>query len=324
MANLRFWCATLSNGFRESHHIMGVLALSFFCSLNAQTPRIVMSPVPIWNPSGGNTAPAAGQAAVFFDSRANQLILLSTDVLGSAAQVRFDVPNATKASVAVSVHPVNAEITSYSYFLSDDPQAFQRSKQFSILLPGSDASLSSGQSGTWQYSSANSGFPDRVSDVNLGTMRWASWRDSNNATSKIAGATFTLQSGLLPGFVDAFVEGQVDNPVTAGALATLSGPLADQAKSFLQPGIGSTGYLVIAPLFPVGTSKDRIAANFHYGLSALQRKGVLSPSSVYANELLQSLSSFLNSGSSLSLPSAAVPNSDLERTIQQSIAISLH
>ncbi len=285
--------------------------------------HIVMSPVPIWSQSSALQAPPAGQTAAFFDTAANQLVLVSSDALGSARQVRWDIPNATKAAVSFSIQSGPGGVA-YTYALTDDPQALQRSKQLSILTPASDTGLESGASGSWQYSAVDSGLPDRTSAVNMGTMRWVRWRDASSGKGKIAGARFTMQSPYLPGFADAFVEGQVDNPITADALANLPPQIGGQAKQFLQPGIGSAPYIILAPLFRPGTSKHVIAANYHYGISALMRSSALGSAPAYSQQLLQSLGAFLNAGATgaIALPSVA-PNSPVEKAIQQSVALAL-
>jgi hypothetical protein len=118
--------------------------------------------VPFWNESAALQAVPPGRTAAFFDAQQNQLVLVRSDSAGSPNQVRFDIPNATDAAVAFSIQKDSSGATIYSYSLTDDLNARQRSQQFSILLPAHDLGLKSAPSGTWHYFTTETEFPDRT------------------------------------------------------------------------------------------------------------------------------------------------------------------
>jgi len=284
----------------------------------AQGPaRIVKSPVPIWNEVAPPEKPGA-----FFDPSQNQVVLaIPTPGNANLRWLRYDIPNGANAAVEFSVQASSAGSIQYTYSLNDDPRAPQRSKRFRMLLPAHDSSLVT-SSNVWQFETESTTLPDRTATVRAGTMRFASWRDPASGEAKVSGLRLALESTYLPGFVDSFIEGQVKNPLTPEVVSNLPADIRQQAQQFLEPGIGNTPQFLIGPLFRPDTRKTVIAANYHFGISLLQRAGRIRPDSPYAKQLLDSLSTFLTAGytPAPTMPSTA-PSSPLEQVIHQALLL---
>lgn len=150
------------------------------------------------------------------------------------------------------------------------------------------------------------------------------WSDPTPTPNKVLGLGMTAVSSYLPGFADAFIEGNVANPLTAQALSGLPSDVAAQAAHFLQPGLGSSGCQVLAPLFRPGADKLVVAANYHYGIQSLTNAGSLNAKSAYVGALLDALAVFLQSGgtAALAIPTVA-PSGPVETAIQQAVSLAL-
>jgi len=105
-------------------------------------------------------------------------------------------------------------------------------------------------------------------------------------------------------------------------VATLPGAIAQAARQFLEPAFGSTPQTVLAPMFPPDVSKSVIAANYHFGISVLQRGGRIRQDSAYARQLLDNLQAFLTAITPLAAPTlpTTAPTTALEQTIQQALS----
>jgi hypothetical protein len=295
-----------------------ISAIGVSSSAPAQQPaRLVKSPIPIWNDAILPDKPGA-----FFDPGRNQVIIvLSAPGEGGLRQLRYDVSNGTEASVEFSVQPLANGVLHYTYALNDAPRAPQRSKRVRMLLPAHDASLVA-SSNRWQFETEATTFPDRTATVRGGLMSFAAWRDPAAGEDKVAGLIMGLDSKYLPGFIDTFVEGQVNNPLGPEILAALPAEIKQQAQHFLEPGTGNTPQIVLGPLFRPDTNKQIIAANYHFGISVLQRGGRIATDSSFAKQLLENLSVFLTGASKAGpvMPSA-VPSSALEQVIQKALSL---
>jgi len=293
-----------------------VAAAGSVSALAQQPARLVMSPVPIWNDTAPPTEPGA-----FFDPGQNQLVIMvpKPDET-NAVPVRYDIPNAARASVDVTVQSLPGKLR-FTYTLTDEPLARQPSKRFRLLLPSHDAGLTSSSNG-WQFETEATALPDRSATVRGGTMRFISWRNPGTTDAKASRVILTSDSTYLPGFADTFLEGQVKNPLTADIVATLPGAIAQAARQFLEPAFGSTPQTVLAPMFPPDVSKSVIAANYHFGISVLQRGGRIRQDSAYARQLLDNLQAFLTAITPLAAPTlpTTAPTTALEQTIQQALS----
>lgn len=306
-----------------------ILAL-FLSTLGAQQDgkrrpaKIVRTPVPLWTDVTAAQAIMEQKPTALYDVRANQLVLYIPDsVERTGRQLRFDIPNATKATIVCSFRQRPDGTLQYRYLLTDAPDAPQRSRRVSILLPASDESLSS-QANKWILTKEETTIPDRANGAHMGRMRYITWNNETADASQPLDVQLDLTSGHKPGFTDAFVEGNVPHPITAKALSELPTDVASQASRFLSHGIGDNHHFVLAPVFRPGTQLVAIASNFHYGLSALIRDGRLAPNSAYATALLQNLSTFLTSEGSMTfvlLPDVQ-PVGQLEASIQQAAILA--
>jgi hypothetical protein len=259
----------------------------------AQTKvRLVRSPVPFWPPD----VEAANKAGVYFDSKLNQIVIKAEQNPGSQIlkEIRYDVANGTSPRVAFSATRTASGKISYSYSLVDDTVTPQVTLRLSLLLPASDASRTVGNS-AWAAETSPTTIPDRTNALPLATMQFLGWTHPGKPV-RGAASLMQLESSYLPGFIDAFAEGDVPTPVTHAALATLPADLADQAARFMEPGVGSSGILVLGPLFRPDLPKSAIATNFHYGFERLMGSGAINPESAYAKAALAALDAFLQNG----------------------------
>lgn len=305
---------------------ISLLFLVFGLGLQAQrSARVVGSPVPFWPPEGIE-AGRSGNQRVFFDSAENQVVFLLPDPSGLQAprQIRYDIPNGATPSISFSVQAIADGKARYTYILGDDPRSRQRSQRLTILLPSHDNGLVSAP-GNWKFGTENTTLPDRTATVAMATMRKISW--TAPGPNPAAALALGLESSYLPGFAEAFVEGQVPNPLTQEVLGALPAEVASQATPFLEPGFGTSKYVVLAPLFRPNASKLVIAANYHYGVSVLTQsvlteEGRLDPKSAYMKDLLAVLGSFLRSGGVGELLPKAAPSSALEAEIQKALTLA--
>jgi hypothetical protein len=290
----------------------------------AKPARLVFSPIPILTPDAVQGA-ASDKPAAFLDTAANQ-ILIQTPAIGAAvprAQMRYDIPNGAHPFLTVSVRQSGKSLIEYGYSLTDDPESPQGTQQFEILLPSSDTGLVSPTPG-WKFVSTPTTIPDRSGTENMGTMNAVSWENPSSSHSKVAGVGLTLTSAYLPGFASGSIAGATQNPLTSTIVAGLPAALQPQLQQFLGRGLGETPYWVIAPLFKSGTSTAVIAANFHFGVSALIRSGQVDANSPYASALLQALSTFLEAGGDGRpvLPTTTASTAT-EKAVQTAIAIAM-
>ena len=307
--------------YRSRFQLLAVIFATVSPLLAQKPSRIVMSPVPIFEE---NSAQSSGPAktGAFFDVKQNQLVLVLPGSGPLPVQLRFDIPNGVNAAIGFSLQPLGMGTIKYEYSLSDDTASPQRSNRLMILLPNSDSSLAG--SGPWVFERERTSFAEHAGAAHMGTMTFASWRDPSSSEGKIAGLVVGLESTWLPGFADAFVEGHVKNPLGRSVLAGLPLQIAQQVEHFLQPGIGNSAHLVIAPLFRSNTPKIVVAANYHFGISALRQAGRIGAASPYADQLLQSLSRFVDAGGTGVLgATSAAPDGPLEKAIQQAVALAL-
>ena len=134
--------------------------------------------------------------------------------------------------------------------------------------------------------------------------RLVSWQTTSSGSIHGGLLALSLTSNYLPGFTEAFIQGQVQNPVTPAAIAALKLPsdLSSKIQRFLEPAFNGQHHLVLAPFFPPGTDGRMIAANYHYALSSLTRGGLIDPKSTYIAETLQALAVYIESGGGLVVP----------------------
>lgn len=298
----------------------GTSVLTIFTALvaMAQTPvRIIRVPAPIWN----TDAQFSNKPGAYFDPKANQLVVIqSDDTSTSHKEIRYDIPNGARPTIGFSTaRDTDGRIT-YTYSLKHTPESLQITQRFSLLLPAHDSALVPFGS-AWTASFSQTSFPDRTATVPLAQMRLLTW--SNPGASDPSTIHFRLESSYLPGFIDAFVEGRVNNPLTPEAVAALPKPVAESAAHFLQPGVGSLGVPVLGPLFRPDASQMVIAANFHYGISRFMKAGTINEDSSYAKELLAALQRLLDAGGVGTLGMiAATPLTPLEQQIGASFALA--
>jgi hypothetical protein len=154
-------------------------------------------------------------------------------------------------------------------------------------------------------------------------MRIVRWSNPIITANQVYSLATRLQSTYIPGFTDAFVEGQVANQFTPADLKGLPDSVAAQVRAFLQPGIGSSGHTVLAPLFRPGASKPVIADNYYIGIKKLMRTRMLGQDSAYTGALSNALELFLQNGGAgaLTLPTVA-PSTALDSTIQQAASLA--
>lgn len=318
----------------KSHRLIIALtvgALISYPSIHAQTStqapkpaRLVFSPIPILSSGSTQSAPT-DRAVAFFDTVANQVLLQTpaTTVGTSPTQMRYDIPNGAHPALIFLVNQSGAGPIQYTYSLTDDPTSPQGTQSFHILLPSDDTSVASSPS-LWAFIKSATSLPDRSGTTTMGTMSDLSWQNPSSTNAKVSGVTFVLTSTYLPGFASGSVAGFTRNPLTGSAIAWVPDPLKEQLQQFLEPGIGQSPYLVIAPLFKSAASKAVIAANFHFGVSALIRNGLIDGASPYATALLQALSTFLQSGGAgqPTLPTV-LPATSIEKAIQGASIIAL-
>jgi hypothetical protein len=294
---------------------------------NIKPAHIFGSPLPPW-PGDNVPLNTQGSEAAFFDFGRHQAVIVtpnSNSPQGYSIS-RYDVPNGNNAHVDFSIQPSAGGVIAYSYVLNDDPQSPQLLHRFTILLPGHDLTLASPRGAGWNFTTEQTGIPDRTATVLLGTMQMVHWSNQAPASSRASGLALTLRSSYLPGFADAFMEGYVGNPLSADQIDHLPASIAAPLKSLLQPGIASTPRIVLAPLFKPGAPQLVIAGNFRWGLQALSNSGILSGNSSYIRDLSQKLLDFIQAAASggatsLALPSAT-PSSPIENTIQQAVLLA--
>ena len=301
--------------------IAGTSVLTIFSALvaMAQTPvRIMRIPAPIWN----TDAQLANKPGAYFDPKANQLVVIQSDATStSPKEIRYDIPNGAHPTIGFSMARGKDGRITYTYSLQDTPRSLQVTQRFSLVLPAHDSALVPFGS-TWTASFSQTSFPDRTATVPLAQMRLLTW--SNPAGSDPATMHSQLESAYLPGFVDAFVEGRVNNPLTADVIAVLPKQVAETARHFLLPGVGSYGMPVLGPLFRPDTSTAIIAANFQHGLSRSLKAGDIREDSAYAKELLAALERLTDAGGVGTLGIiSATPSTPLEQQISVSIGLAL-
>jgi len=286
----------------------------------AQTKvRLVRSPVPFWSPD----VEAANKPGVYFDTKLNQIVIKVAQPPGSQVlqEIRFDVANGASPRVLFSTTETGTGKITYSYSLVDDTAMPQATRRLSLLLPAADAGLIIGKS-AWLAATSKSAIADRTSGFPLATMQFLAWTHPGTPVRDMPNV-FQLESSYLPGFVDAFAEGDVRSPLTHALLGTLSTDLSDQAARFLEPGVGSSGLVVLGPLFRPDLPKSAIAANFHYGFDRLMRSGILDPDSSYGKAALSTLDAFLQNGAT-GRPQAiqAKPVTPLEQQLQSAMTLA--
>jgi hypothetical protein len=288
---------------------------------SAKPARIEFSPIPILSPSSLDTAPADKPAA-FYDTINHQVVIQVPSATGIPNRLRYDIANGAHPSVSFGISRSSTTAIEYDYLLADDPLSVQRSQEFELLLPANDTSLAPVVT-SWNFTIGKTTIPDRTSAENMASLRSISWQNTSTANSPASRVALQLSSRYLPGFTTAFVAGQTSNALTVTKILGLPSVLQPQLQSFLERGIGKTSYIVIAPIFPSEAAAATIAANFHFGLSALMRGGQVAQNSSYATALLQSLSTFLEGGAvgRPTLPAIA-PGTELEQQIQQAVSLA--
>lgn len=311
--------------FRFLTGVILVASSAVFCYGQAQSaqPTVVMSPVPFWHNS--SLSSLNGQPAAFFDLQQGQLVVVIPDQfsVGRYQQLRYGIPNGTKATINFSLQPSATGAINYTYNLNDDPQARQRTHDFYILLPSHDSTLQAA-TGVWPCGFVDTAIPDRTSTVALGMMRMVRWTDPAPNASKVYGLTTGLQSMYLPGFAQAFVEGLVASRFTHADLIGLPDNVVAQVQRFFEPGIGSSALTVLAPLFLPGADKLVVADNYFTGLTKLLHTGMLPKDSAYTNALLSAINLFRDTGGegTLMLP-GVMPTNALDATIQEAASLAL-
>jgi hypothetical protein len=309
---------------KQAVHFQCVYAVLILCcsSLGAQpTARPMPTAAPAW-PGDGSLSSLDPKQSVFYDIPAAQVVILTRDASGNVLAVkRRDVPNRAAPSVAYTVQGAPGGLLQYRYIITDPASAQQRTRRISILLPSHDSGLSAIG---WPTTFVGTPFPDRSATVAFATMRNVVFEDPSSGSAKVQGLQLRLQSGYLPGLGEATVEGQVANPITSSDFSGVDKSVETALSGFLEPGLGSTRYTVLAPLFRPDTSKVAIASNFHYGISVLQTQGRLDASSAYVSQLLAALRGLLEASGAVAFPAvSAPPATPLEREIQNAIAIAL-
>jgi hypothetical protein len=153
-------------------------------------------------------------------------------------------------------------------------------------------------------------------------MRRVYWSRADARPERSYGLALSLTSTYLPGFADAYIEGYVATPFTASSLNGLSGDIATQASRFLQHGIGSSPYIVVAPLFRPDASRLVMASNYLWGIEALMQTGVVQPTK-FLRELSAQLSKFVQSEgvAALDMPTVA-PSGAIDTAIQQAAVMA--
>lgn len=290
-------------------------------SLGAQVSiHPVRTPAPIW-PGDGKASGLDPKQRIFYDFPAAQAVILTRDASGNVVnEARRDIPSRATPSVAYSVARSQGALR-YSYTITDPPSARQRTKKVSILVPDHDSGLTSIG---WPTTFVSTTIPDHSATVSMATMRKLVWEDQSTSPAKIQGAQLGVRSTYLPGFGEAEVEGLVDNPITPADLAGLDAGATAQLNGFLEPGVGSTRYTVLVPMFRPDTSKVVIASNYSYGVQSFSLKRLLNSGSPYVAQLTASLDAVLQSGGTTAFqPVTSPPTTPMEQVIQAAVAIAL-
>jgi hypothetical protein len=236
--------------------------------------------------------------------------------------LRLDIANGARPFISFNAKVSGRRIL-YSYVATDDIKAPQKSQKIGILLPDHDSDLSTG--GTWPSDKEATSLADSSPTVAFGKTRIVSWTDPSTSSQKLSGLTFRIESTYLPGFADAYVWGKVANPLGDSDLRTLPESVRKELGPFMQSRYGQSTQMVLGPVFPPGTPKKIVAANYHFALQHLMGHNRLDRKSAFANSLLNSLTDFLgfpSLDSSIVLPSER-PESALEIEIDSAIRLAL-
>jgi hypothetical protein len=307
-------------GTSANFKFMGLWAISVLACFGQAPARIVMSPVPILSPSdvrSGITGPAA-----FFDTARNQVVIFLANADGSPVfrEERYDIPNGALGVVSFTVDTDNQKGTLFRYFMAPSVNTMQAIARFSVPLPQHDSSLELTAT-MLRTASTNTSLPDRANSVPFGVMRFISWDTGATQAALKSPVSAELRSSYLPGFTMGFVEGVTENPITPEVVASLPKELAERVQRFLQPGAGSSSHIVLAPIFRQDIAETAIAANYHFGLSALAKQGQIDAKSPYSKGLLEALALHIQSGAPLALPDVK-PVTPLEAEIAKAVKIA--
>lgn len=306
---------------RRNFAALVVIYCGIAAAQNSAGPRI--SPVPLWPLDGKRTGVLANYS-VFINPETSEIVILAPDPSKSAPrELRFGLPIFVDASLAFSMLELGNGRRHYSFAITDSPRARQRTERLGLLLPANDSAMSP-ISAEWSFASTPTALADRGNPAHKDVMRLVYWTDPSHRPDRLQGFTLGIQSSYLPGFAEAFLQGQVENPLTSQIVASLPEPVAAQARLFLQPEWSSQRHLAFAPLFAPDTPRRFIAENYFFGITRLTQTGVLETNSAFASAALASLQSFLQSEAEIPAfaPPGSPPRTQVEREIQKALDIA--
>ncbi len=291
--------------------LLPTLFVLILCALDsfAQAPRVTapginLSPVPLW-PADGDLSGLPSDQYVFFDPRSAEWVVSYPQILTDPQSERVTLRFGSHAEVAPSIVAHGTRQSdgsySYSYVVENAETAHTPIQKWTLVAPAEDTKFAA-KHPTWK-SHPNVGTEARdimPSPTPLVAVEWSA-TDTTRVAAHTAIGAFSVTSTYSPGFTTASFRGSVKNEYTEEVAATLPKPVADQLAKVLTPAWDSQLRLTLGPRFAPDTTKTVIAANFHYGISALARRGALHADSAFVSGALEALGSFLTSNGASSL-----------------------
>lgn len=249
------------------------------------------SVAPLW-PENGDISAYPSQY-VFFRPSTNEYVVTYPDT---------SVEGQKRAMLHVPTHRfvsplINSTVTRdsdgqylYSYQISNGATARMPIDSILLVLE-QEIAETHGQHDSWSTSVSS----DRPAGVNLnaaGILRWSS-PAGKEIQAGAMGSTFSIVSSLAPGFAMMSFYGKSDIPeLNPLQISRLPAEVQNQLRACKTLGWDTQVRPVIAPRFNSKAPVEAIAANYRYGINALDRRQLLatkSPARAQLNNLLETV-----------------------------------
>src|SRR3989442_6107969 len=251
------------------------------------SPKAMLSPIPAW-PSDGNIPDHLRNNYVFLGPRVGEVTVSYPASLDDASQTgrktfTFELHNLVDPSFSVDITRDPGGVYTYNYFLRNGVAAKQAIRTWSLVGPANDSSLKASFPG-WSATKIPTARARQIALPNVSQLGAEVIFYSGAGNDIQPGSSlldrFHVTSDYSPGFTSAFVRSgsAFDLP------SEMPTPVGDQIGVLAKPEWDSQVVVILGPRFPLGSSVQAIAADFHIGITRLIRNGKLSGDSPFVKQ----------------------------------------
>jgi hypothetical protein len=259
----------------------------------------VISAIPAW-PADGNIPDNLQDNYIFLGPRLGEIVVSYPNTLDDPNKTgrttfTFALRNQVRPTFTVQLTQKADGLFGYDYTLHNGESARQSIQSWFMVGPPHDPNFVSVGAG-W---SARKASAVRAQQIALPTVSQAGATVMFHAPvgqtipPGNTRAGFHVTSSYSPGFTTAYVMGDVGLIRFPGEVPTVVG---DQIGVLQEPQWDSKVAVVLGPRFPAESSPQRIAADFHVGISQLIAGEMLRPDSAFVKAALDLLASALQAG----------------------------